>query len=218
MSRPLSGLACARPSTDEWDRKAARGAAGDAKSPPNALNPMRIETDRLRLRTWVEDDRDAFAELNADPIVMADLGGPLSRDLSDAKLERYIDTFRHHRYGRWLLETLAGGFLGYCGVMPAAEDHPIGPHHEVGWRLHRGAWGQGYATEAARAALGDAFRRVQLTEVLAYTAVDNVRSQAVMRRLHLRRDESRDFEVYNARLGSWRGLVWSATPTLLTGS
>jgi RimJ/RimL family protein N-acetyltransferase len=179
---------------------------------------MQIETDRLRLRSWVEDDRDAFAKLNADPVVMADLGGPLTRDLSDAKLERYIDAFRHNGYGRWLVETRAGRFLGYCGVMPVAGDHPIGPHDEIGWRLHRSAWGHGYATEAARAALSDAFRRVQLTEVLAYTSADNVRSQAVMRRLHLCRDESRDFEVYNDRLGSWRGLVWSATPTLLMGS
>src|SRR5262245_20568947 len=174
---------------------------------------MEIETDRLRLRTWIERDRDAFAELNADPVVMADLGGPLMRDVSDAKLDRYIDAIRRHGYGRWLVETRAGSFLGYCGVMTAPPDHPIGQHAEIGWRFRRHAWGKGYATEAAQAALADAFRRVHLAEVLAYTSADNHRSQAVMRRLRLCRDESRDFEIYNDRLGRWRGLVWSATPS-----
>ena len=160
----------------------------------------------------MEGDRNAFAELSADRVVMADLGGPLMRDGSDAKLDRYIDAFRRNGYGRWLVETRTGTFLGYCGAMMAPAGHPIGRHVEIGWRLRRHAWGNGYATEAAQAALADAFRRVRLTEVLAaYTSADNHRSQAVMRRLRLCRDESRDFEVWNDRLGCWWGLVWSAT-------
>jgi len=173
---------------------------------------MQIETDRLRLRSWRESDRDSFAALNAHPIVMADLGGPLSRELSDAKFDRYVGAYKGNGFGRWLVETFAGQFLGYCGVMPASEDHPLGPHHEIGWRLHHGVWGNGYATEAARACLEDVFRRVELQEVLAYTSADNLRSQAVMERLRLIRDESRDFTVHGNRTGMWRGLVWSATP------
>jgi RimJ/RimL family protein N-acetyltransferase len=179
---------------------------------------MHIETVRLRLRSWSESDRDSFAGLNADPIVMADLGGPLSRDLSDAKFDRYVEAYKRNGYGRWLVETHAGRFLGYCGVMLASGDHPIGPHHEIGWRLHQSVWGRGYATEAARAALEDAFRRARLQEVLAYTAADNLRSQAVMERLRLIRDESRDFSIYPSRTGTWRGLVWSATPALFSQS
>lgn len=176
---------------------------------------MQIQTNRLRLRDWTENDRDAFARLNADPIVMADLGGPLSRELSDAKLDRYMEAFRLNGFGRWLVETQAGEFLGYCGVMPVGDHHPIGPHHEIGWRLHGSAWGHGYATEAARAALRDAFARVRLAEVLAYTAPDNLRSQAVMHRLDLHRDEARDFGTCNDRVGIWRGLVWSVTSATL---
>ena len=94
--------------------------------------------------------------------------------------------------------------------MPVRDDHPIGMHHEIGWRLIRKAWGNGYATESARAALIDAFRRVKLLEVLAYTAPDNLRSQAVMKRLRLGRDASRDFTIYSDRVGTWQGMVWTA--------
>jgi len=80
----------------------------------------------------------------------------------------------------------------------------------VGWRLAREAWGQGYAAEAARAALVDAFRVTGLKEVLSYTSEDNQRSQSVMRRLALRRDPSRDFVAEYDRAGPWRGLVWVA--------
>jgi RimJ/RimL family protein N-acetyltransferase len=179
---------------------------------------MRIETERLRLRVWEEADRDHFATLNADPIVMNDLGGPLSRDDSDAKLDRYLKAWGRNGYGRWLVETISGEFLGYCGIMPIREDHPIGIHDEIGWRLIRKAWGHGYATEAARAALIDVFRRVKLIEVLAYTDAQNIRSQAVMRRLGLRRDTSRDFAIYSDRLGTWRGLVWMAHENLIASA
>jgi RimJ/RimL family protein N-acetyltransferase len=104
---------------------------------------MHTETERLRLRVWEESDRDHFAALNADPIVMNDLGGPLSRDDSEAKLNRYLKAWGSNGYGRWLVETISGEFLGYCGVMPVREDHPIGIHDEIGWRLIRKAWGHG---------------------------------------------------------------------------
>jgi RimJ/RimL family protein N-acetyltransferase len=169
-----------------------------------------IETSRLRLRPWREWDRDAFAALNADPEVARDLGGPLSRVASDAKLDRYMDTFRRRGFCRWAIETRGGDFLGYAGVMPPREVHPLYPHCEVGWRLKRDAWGHGHATEAARAALVDVFTRIGLTEVVSFTAADNLRSQAVMARLNLIRDASRDFALHDERMGPWHGLVWFA--------
>ena len=148
--------------------------------------------------------------MHADPEVMHDYGGPISRTQSDAKLDRYMATFRQHGFGRWAVETHEGVFLGYAGVMPSRPGHPLGAHVEIGWRLLRSAWGCGYATEAARAALDDAFSRVGLTEVVAYTSRDNLRSQAVMGRLQMRRDTSRDFTAdYDTNVG-WHGLVWIA--------
>jgi RimJ/RimL family protein N-acetyltransferase len=167
-----------------------------------------LRTARLTLRPWREADRPALAALNADPEVAADLGGPLSRAASDAKLDRYRAAFARHGFSRLAIED-AQAFVGYAGVMPSAPGHPLGPHAEIGWRLARPAWGKGYAAEAARAVLEDAFARCRLREVLAYTATDNVRSQAVMTRLGLRRDPSRDFHILHGDI-PWCGLVWVA--------
>jgi RimJ/RimL family protein N-acetyltransferase len=171
-----------------------------------------ILTDRLRLRGWRDSDRDAFAALNADPEVSRDLGGPLDRAASDAKLDRYMAAFEQFGFCRWLVEDLDQQFLGYAGVMPSRPGHPLGPHFDIGWRLVRAAWGRGYATEAAKASLRDAFERVHLQEVLAYTSADNVRSQAVIRRLDMQRAASLDYSEPVGK-GTWRGLVWMARPS-----
>ncbi len=151
--------------------------------------------------------------MNAHPELMLDQGGPLSRAASDAKLDRYAAAFSRYGFCRWAIESRDGAFLGYCGVMPSPDAHPLGPHFEIGWRLVQSAWGHGYATEAAGAALSDAFTRVGMREVLAYTASDNLRSQRVMERLQLHRDSSRDFTADYDRVAGWRGLVWVARPS-----
>lgn len=176
---------------------------------PHLRNLNMIETQRLLLRRWRDSDADAFAAMNADAEVMADLGGPIDRAASDAKLIRFTKAFENHGLTRWLIEDrVSGAFLGYAGIDHHA-DHPLGPHYDIGWRLTRPAWGHGYASEAAAVALDDAFTRVGLSEVFAYTAPGNLRSQAVMTRLGLERALSRDFTL-DAGKGPWRGLVWLA--------
>ena len=172
---------------------------------------MVIDTPRLRLRCWAEADRDAFAAMHADPAVMHDYGGPISRRESDAKLDRYMAAYGNDGFSRWAVETRDGDFLGYAGPITSGPDHPLGLHVQIGWRLVRRAWGFGYATEASRAALDDAFDRVRLEAVVAYTSPDNLRSQAVMMRLQMRRDRSRDFTADYAAIKGWRGLVWEAS-------
>jgi RimJ/RimL family protein N-acetyltransferase len=178
---------------------------------------MVIDTPRTRLRCWGQTDRAAFAAMHADPEVMRDYGGPISRRESDAKLDRYAATYRQHGFCRWAVEGQEGAFLGYAGIMPSRPGHPLGPHFEIGWRLVRHAWGHGYATEAARAALDDAFIRVRLAEVIAYTSFENLRSQAVMDRLQLHRDPSRDFTADYGSIKGWRGLVWVARADVQSG-
>jgi RimJ/RimL family protein N-acetyltransferase len=170
-----------------------------------------IITPRLRLCAWSERHRLPYVAMLADPNVMQDYGAPLGADQAAEKLARYAAVFRDRGFCRWAIEDAEGIFIGYTGVMPSSSGHPLGPHFEIGWRLVRSAWGFGYATEAARTSLVDFFQRGLAPEVLAYTAPDNDRSQAVMKRLGLARETSRDF---TRRLDDrdWQGLVWVARP------
>jgi len=132
--------------------------------------------------------------------------------MSDAKLDRYVAAFNRHGFCRWAIENRGGEFLGLCRCHALRRKPSARSHFEIGWRLMRNAWGRGYATEAAAAALHDAFARVGLSEVVSYTAPDNLRSQAVMDRLHLQRDPSRDFSANYEGVGIWHGLVWVGRP------
>jgi RimJ/RimL family protein N-acetyltransferase len=168
-----------------------------------------IETPRLKLHRWEDRHREAFEMMHADPEVMADLGGPIGQFESNEKFDRYRAALREHGVSRWAVESSDGAFLGYAGVMPRlSTDHPLGAHFEVGWRLVRKAWGFGYATESARAALRHAVHDIGLNGIVSYTSPNNLRSQAVMARLNLVRDPLRDFVVRTASGGHWQGLVW----------
>jgi RimJ/RimL family protein N-acetyltransferase len=170
---------------------------------------MQIKTARTILRPWSRSDAPAFAAMHADPEVMADMGGPLSERQSLQKLDRYAEAFTQLGFSRWAVDDLDGNFIGYAGVMPIPAHYPIAPGFEVGWRFVKSAWGRGLASEAAAAALHDAFARVDLVEVLSYTAPANIRSQAVMRRLCLQRAQDRDF-VAETDGRVWTLLVWVA--------
>jgi RimJ/RimL family protein N-acetyltransferase len=147
--------------------------------------------------------------MHADPEVMADLGGPIDQSESYLKFERYCAAQRERGVSRWAVEDSNGAFVGYAGVMPRlSNDHPLGVHFEVGWRLVRAAWGYGYATESAKAALHHAVHDAGLSEIVSYTSPDNRRSQAVMARLNLIRDLSRDFTLQTSTGLQWRGMVW----------
>ena len=178
---------------------------------------LAISTRRLLLRPWCEADLAVFAELHADAEVMWDVGGPLDTAACEEKLNRYRTAYASLGVCRWAVETRDGTFVGYAGLMPSQPSHPLGKHFDIGWRLCRHAWGMGYATEAAKAALDDAFDRLGLVEVLAYTAPENRRSQAVMKRLGLHRDQGRDFSLSDGAGGAWRGLVWSAKRPTVCG-
>lgn len=141
---------------------------------------------------------------------MADLGGPLSRRDSDAKLDRYITAYEQTGFGRYVVEDKRGAFLGYTGLL-IRDFAPLGLHYDLGWRLNRAAWGHGYVTEAAAAVVKSALSHPAVPEILAYTGPDNLRSQNVMRRLNLKRRPELDFSMnLETMAGPWNGLVWSA--------
>lgn len=154
-----------------------------------------LGTERLRLRAWQEADREPFAALNSDPVVMEYFPEPLDRARSDALIERLGAGFARNGFGLWALEVRdTGEFIGFAGLaVPSFEAH-FTPAVEVGWRLARGAWGNGYATEAGRAALDFGFERAGLEEIVSLTTVANRRSRAVMERLGMARDPRDDFD------------------------
>ncbi len=167
-----------------------------------------LVTRRLILRPWRKADLDGFAAMHADPEVMVD-GPMLSLAQSEAKFRRYRDAFEHLGLCRWALARRDGTFLGYVGIMPIPREHPAAPGFEIGWRLMRQAWGCGYASEGATAALRDGFDRLGFREVLSYAAPDNLRSHAVMQRIGLVRNVARDFTA-TVPQGRWVGWVWVA--------
>jgi ribosomal-protein-alanine N-acetyltransferase len=156
---------------------------------------MNLHTDRLLLRHWRPEDRAPFAAMNADPEVMEHFLAPLTRAESDAFVDRIEGVFAERGFGLWAVEVRATGeFIGFTGLsVPSFEAHFM-PAVEIGWRLARPAWGHGYASEAARRALRAGFDDYGLPEVVSFTAVTNVRSQAVMRRIGMTHDPADDFD------------------------
>jgi len=145
-----------------------------------------LVTARLRMRRWQPGDREPFAAMNADPEVMRWFPAPLDRAGSDALVDLAESRFETQGYGLWALERLDDhAFLGFAGLNPMPPGTPGAGEVEVGWRLARHAWGAGYATEAGLEALGVALGPAGLCRVWSITAVGNVRSQGVMRRLGL---------------------------------
>jgi RimJ/RimL family protein N-acetyltransferase len=153
-----------------------------------------LRTDRLLLRAWRESDLAPWAAMNADPEVRAYFPELLTTEQSDASVARFQADLDRRGWGWWAVEVRATGeFIGFTGLDPVEDDMPF-TGVEAGWRLARTAWGHGYATEAARAALDFGFRRLDLDEILAVTVATNLRSQAVMRRIGMTHDPADDFD------------------------
>ena len=133
--------------------------------------------------------------MSADPEVMHDYPGPGDAAPRQRALRPPCGgASRADGFGKWALRTKDdGAFLGFCGVSPIWPTLAPAPGLEIGWRMVRAAWGHGYATEAARAALADVFARTDAAEVISFTLPTNARSLAVMARLGLTRDAARDF-------------------------
>lgn len=149
-----------------------------------------LETPRLILRRWRSSDREPYAAMNADPEVMRYFPAVLDRERSDLSADRIDAGFDLHGHGRWAMERRdTGEFIGFTGVGPMPEGVPGSDGMEIGWRVARAHWRQGFALEAATAALDAAFAPdavPALQEVNSITAVINEPSRGVMRRLGMR--------------------------------
>ena len=154
------------------------------------------ETDRLIMREWGEGDADRFNAVMNRPSVMRWLGGVQDPEEWEAAYQRILGYQRDFGFTFWIVERKADGeLLGFCGLKranaPGAE--AIAGDVEIGWRLREEAWGQGYAKEAAIASLDLAFDRFEAPFVIAMTALGNLPSQGLMKRLGMVRRTDLDF-------------------------
>lgn len=154
-----------------------------------------ILTARLRLRRWLDTDRAPFAAMGVDPAVMEFFPALLSREQSDAFVDRVEAHWEARGYSNYALEERAtGAFVGMTGLLDVFPEAPFAPSVEIGWRLARPYWGLGYAREAAEAVLADAFAEHDFPEIVSFTARLNLRSAALMQRLGMTRDPADDFD------------------------
>jgi RimJ/RimL family protein N-acetyltransferase len=153
-----------------------------------------LETTRLRLRCWRDDDLEPFALLNADSRVMEHFPSVLDRAQSDRLAARIRKGLSERAFGSWALEVPGtADFIGFTGLSVPAFDAHFTPCVEIGWRLAFDYWGRGYASEAASSVLSYAFGSLGLREVVSFTVPANRRSIAVMERLGMTRSPADDF-------------------------
>ncbi|RLU04029.1 MAG: N-acetyltransferase [Ketobacter sp.] len=144
------------------------------------------KTDRLQLRQWIENDRDAFAAMSSDPRVMEFFPATLTRFESDAVVDKCQALIAERGWGVWAVELCdTGQFIGMIGLHVPDFELSVGPCVEVLWRLARPFWGFGYATEGASAALKVGFEILNLQEIVSFTVLKNVRSRSVMEKLRM---------------------------------
>ncbi|WP_035797028.1 GNAT family N-acetyltransferase [Kitasatospora mediocidica] len=145
-----------------------------------------ILTPRLLLRRWQEDDLPAMAEINADPLVMEWIGDGSVCDLEQTAeaIERWEEDWDDEGFGLFAVELLGSGeLIGFAGLSVPEFLPEVLPSVEIGWRLGRQFWGQGYASEAAHAVLEFALEDRGLDRVISICRLGNDASENVMRKL-----------------------------------
>ena len=154
-----------------------------------------LETKRLILRTWQDDDIDPMTLINQDPKVCEFLPGVGDRKATIAGAERINKHFQDHGFSLYAVELKSTHeMIGWTGLMiPSFESH-FTPAVEIGWRLASEHWNKGYATEAATAVLGYAFTTLNFNEVVSFTVVNNKASRRVMEKIGLQYHSHDDFD------------------------
>ena len=154
-----------------------------------------LRTRRLLLRQWRASDREPFARMNADPEVMRYFPSVQSRERSEAGVDALSKDIEVRGWGFWATELISTGeFIGFVGVTVPRHPLPCMPCVETGWRLAKNHWHKGYATEAARESVRFGFETLALGEIVAFTALRNHPSRAVMARLGMAHDLEANFD------------------------
>ena len=155
-----------------------------------------LETERLRLRSWLDSDRDLFREINSDPKVMEFFPFRRTHAEADELMDKLNGLITGTGLGFYALELKETGEpMGFCGLSLANLPDIFPPATvEIGWRLATRFWGNGYVTEAGGALINWGFKKADLSEIVSFAVAGNRRSTAVMERIGLKRDAARDFD------------------------
>jgi RimJ/RimL family protein N-acetyltransferase len=153
-----------------------------------------LRTPRLLLRQWRDSDREPYARLNADPEVMRFFPSLQTREQSDRSIDAWSHELEQRGWSNWAVERLQDErFIGFVGLTIPKRALPFMPCVEIGYRLAKEYWGQGFATEAGQECLQFGFEALNLEAIVSFTARLNTPSQAVMKRLGLS-NANADFE------------------------
>ena len=178
-----------------------------------------LKTERLILRRWRAEDLAPFAAMNADPLTMRFMPGVMTAEESRAMIGRFEDHHRLHGFSVWAAEAPGvAPLIGFIGLQRVGFEAHFTPAVEIGWRLAPAYWGQGFATEGAKAALRTAFEDLNLDQIVSLTVMANKPSWSVMERLGMTRDPAEDFDhprlpvghvlrrhvLYRVSSGEWR--------------
>ena len=160
-----------------------------------------LETERLVLRDWREEDWPVFFEHTNTPDVMRWLAGVMDADGEAMQRQRIESCAAQHGHCFWAMQRkddggpLSGEFLGFCGLKRSdAPKSPVAGMVEIGWRMRQDAWGHGYAKEGAMASLRAGFEQFGAQEIIALTIIENEASWGLMQRLGMRRRTDLDFD------------------------
>lgn len=157
-----------------------------------------LETDRLILRDWKEEDLPSFARMNNDPMIMEFFPRRLTEKDSERLVERFQKHIDEHGFGLYAVESKkTKSFMGFTGLQNIEIKVPFAPAVEIAWRLDYEYWGKGYGTEAAQRVLGHGFEGLKLKEIVGYAVYDNMRAISLMEKLGMKRDTGGDFTYPN---------------------
>jgi RimJ/RimL family protein N-acetyltransferase len=152
-----------------------------------------ITTPRLILREWCDADLADLAAMNADPQVMRYFGKTMTVAESADMLDRLRGWSTDYGVTFWRVSRAADdGFLGMAGLKPLTVPWPVASDFEIGWRFAQPAWGHGYASEAAAAAMASGLQR--WPRIIAMTVAANRPSWRVMERIGMARTPALDFD------------------------
>jgi RimJ/RimL family protein N-acetyltransferase len=172
-----------------------------------------LETERLILRRWRDEDLDALAAMNADPEVMRYIGDGHAQDRAETAeiFPRMRARWDEYGFGRWAVELKEdGAVIGFAGLSFPLSFPDLATIPEIGWRLARPYWGKGYATEAAAASRDDFFRSFAYDQIISLAYAGNTASTHVMDKIGFRRDGEtrgvggRPVLVYRLDRADWR--------------